>query len=255
MGDPGSKTVSIADSVQTISLGTALEKTRAIYDAAHRRRMSRAEIARYLGYGGLNGAAVAVIANLTRYGLLVGRGEAITVSEDAVTALVEPRDSAERRAAIRRLAGTPSVFADLMRQLEGGPVSETAVRIRLERLGLKAKSAEIMARAFFETMALVGADGEAHTAPDDSAHLSVREEYTNAPLTTADPAVATSAASIPAPISGTKQDVFTLTEGDVVLRWPANLSRDSYADLKDWLEVMVRKIGRVVTKDPDGSHD
>ncbi|MFL6388686.1 MAG: hypothetical protein ACJ71U_14480 [Terriglobales bacterium] len=41
-----------------------------------------------------------------------------------------------------------------------------------------------------------------------------------------------------------KQDVFSLTEGEVVLSWPTPLSKESIDDLKDWLEIVQRKIGR-----------
>jgi len=46
--------------------------------------------------------------------------------------------------------------------------------------------------------------------------------------------------------SGFKQDVFSLDEGDVVLRWPAGLSQESYEDVKGWLEVVLRKVARSV---------
>jgi len=41
-----------------------------------------------------------------------------------------------------------------------------------------------------------------------------------------------------------KQDVFSLTEGEVVLSWPTPLSAESIADLKDWLKIVERKIAR-----------
>jgi len=41
-----------------------------------------------------------------------------------------------------------------------------------------------------------------------------------------------------------RQDVFSLTEGEVILRWPTPLSADSIADLKDWLKIVERKIAR-----------
>jgi hypothetical protein len=41
-----------------------------------------------------------------------------------------------------------------------------------------------------------------------------------------------------------KQDVFSLTEGEVVLSWPTPLSADSIEDLKAWLKIMERKITR-----------
>ena len=46
---------------------------------------------------------------------------------------------------------------------------------------------------------------------------------------------------------GTKQDVFTLDEGEVVLLWPAELSEASFEDLSDWIALALRKIGRSLT--------
>lgn len=45
---------------------------------------------------------------------------------------------------------------------------------------------------------------------------------------------------------GMNEDVFTLTSGDIVLQWPANLTKDEYEDFKGWLKIMERKVGRAV---------
>ena len=45
---------------------------------------------------------------------------------------------------------------------------------------------------------------------------------------------------------GMKEDVFALTEGDVVLRWPELLSQESLEDLKAWTTIVLRKIEREV---------
>lgn len=50
--------------------------------------------------------------------------------------------------------------------------------------------------------------------------------------------------------AGTKEDVFSLDEGAVVLTWPERLSKASAEDLKDWLELIGRKIKRAVDADP-----
>jgi hypothetical protein len=47
---------------------------------------------------------------------------------------------------------------------------------------------------------------------------------------------------------GLRRDVFSLPEGTVIIEWPASLSTDSYDDIKDWLEILKRKIGRSVVK-------
>lgn len=41
-----------------------------------------------------------------------------------------------------------------------------------------------------------------------------------------------------------RQDVFSVTEGDVVLSWPPALSADSIQEIKDWLKIAERKIAR-----------
>ncbi len=43
-----------------------------------------------------------------------------------------------------------------------------------------------------------------------------------------------------------KEDVFALTEGDVVLQWPELLSQESFEDLKAWADIVLRKIERRV---------
>ena len=50
-----------------------------------------------------------------------------------------------------------------------------------------------------------------------------------------------------------KEDVFTLDEGNAVLQWPATLSLASYADLKDWLDLMLRKIERQAPADDENA--
>jgi hypothetical protein len=45
---------------------------------------------------------------------------------------------------------------------------------------------------------------------------------------------------------GSRQDVFSLSEGQVTLNWPATLSQESYEDLTAWLDIVKRKIGRSI---------
>jgi hypothetical protein len=54
-------------------------------------------------------------------------------------------------------------------------------------------------------------------------------------------------ARLPLPLLPQKtmqEDVFSLSEGRVVIQWPAPLSAESIADLKDWLKIVERKITR-----------
>jgi|HubBroStandDraft_4_1064222.scaffolds.fasta_scaffold34355_3 hypothetical protein len=45
-----------------------------------------------------------------------------------------------------------------------------------------------------------------------------------------------------------RQDVFSLTEGDAVIHWPAPLSADSISELEAWPDLVKRKIRRAAAE-------
>jgi hypothetical protein len=50
-----------------------------------------------------------------------------------------------------------------------------------------------------------------------------------------------------------RQDVFSVTEGDLVLSWPTRLSLESIEEVKDWLKIAERKIARSLAAKDDQS--
>jgi len=48
------------------------------------------------------------------------------------------------------------------------------------------------------------------------------------------------------PLSGNRQDTFSLDEGIAILQWPANLSEASYEDFESWIQLQLKKIKRTV---------
>lgn len=50
---------------------------------------------------------------------------------------------------------------------------------------------------------------------------------------------------------GTKEDVYTLSAGDVVLQWPSNILPEEFIDVDDWLKLMRRKMKRSVVEEVD----
>lgn len=150
----------------SIGLAEAIERARTLYGQVHRRRMSREEIAKLLGYAGLNGASVETISNLTKFGLIEGRKDDIRISDDAAVILIEPPGSPDRVPALRRLARRPELFAELAEDFEGTvPPGENAIRIRLERRGFPPRAAQAASRAYRETMELVASEGSEYNQP------------------------------------------------------------------------------------------
>ena len=43
-----------------------------------------------------------------------------------------------------------------------------------------------------------------------------------------------------------RQDTFSLETGDVVIQWPKEITKESYEDFVDWMEILKRKVGRCV---------
>lgn len=46
---------------------------------------------------------------------------------------------------------------------------------------------------------------------------------------------------------GIRRDIFTLDEGEVIITWPSELSKESFDDLEGWMEIQLRKIKRHIT--------
>ncbi len=44
----------------------------------------------------------------------------------------------------------------------------------------------------------------------------------------------------------TMQEDFVVDGGAISIRWPATLSEDAYADVRDWFPILLRKLGRCV---------
>lgn len=104
-------------------------------------------------------------------------------------------------------------------------------------------------RQYKGTLTFAGLDGSATMEMSEEVAEEAKESYTmgTPPLRDKQPAPPPSrAATPPLVMSGFKQDVFSLSEGDAVLRWPEDLSEDSYEDFKGWLELVLRKVARSV---------
>jgi hypothetical protein len=52
------------------------------------------------------------------------------------------------------------------------------------------------------------------------------------------------------PKSGVRREVFALDNGEAILQWPAQLTADGVAELKDWLTLVIRKVERISKAEP-----
>ena len=112
----GGETVTEARSPNypAINLRDAIGRVGTIYRAEHRHPAARETIVRDLGYSGLNGASLPVLAALTHYNLLEESGSGLKVTDDAVTLIELLIESLERAQVLQKLAFNPKLFQELL---------------------------------------------------------------------------------------------------------------------------------------------
>jgi hypothetical protein len=212
-----------------IGLKEAVLRVSSVYKRDYQASLTRDIAADRLGYSGLNGKSLAVLAALGKFGLLEGRGEETRVTDLAVRILAFPPGSPERRAALGEAASRPELFVELDQRFGRGQASDGAIRAWLVTRGFIPPAAEAAVRAYRETKQLLEAEGDASlpAAPP--------------PLQPETPEVVIEP---PKAESGMRRAVFGLAEGEVVITAPVFLSAESVNDLQDYLDVFMKRARR-----------
>jgi hypothetical protein len=212
-----------------IGLREAVLRVGSVYKRDYQASLTRDLAADRLGYSGLNGKSLAVLAALGKFGLLEGRGEETRVTDLAVRILAFPPGSPERRAALAEAAGRPELFAELDQRFGRAQASDAAIRAWLITRGFIPPAADTAVRAYRETKQFLEAEGEAALpAPTPPAPPEVTEPVTEPPTVEV----------------GIRRAVFGLAEGEVVITAPVFLSAESVNDLQDYLDVFMKRARR-----------
>lgn len=216
-----------------IGLKEAVHRVGSVYKRDYQSQLTRNLAAERLGYSGLNGKSLAVLAALGKFGLLEGRGEELRVTDLAVRVLAFPPGSAERRAALAEAASRPELFVELDQRFGRGQASDAAIRAWLMTRGFIPPAAEAAVRSYRETRQFLDAEGEMEPLLPLPVPVVPAAEATEASVPT------------PAPLeSGMRRAVFGLAEGEVVITAPVFLSAESVNDLRDYLDVFMKRARR-----------
>jgi hypothetical protein len=236
-----------------IGLREALEKARAVYDVDHRNRIPKELVAKHIGYNSLNGKSLGVISAIGKYGLLEGRADQMWISDRAIDIFEHEQSAPERVAAIKAAASEPELYQELASAFPG-KVSDAALRsFLITKRKFLPDAADRAIRSYRETRELVdeelkGYDGDLGE-PDQRA-MQTATETPATPLGNSKPEqlspfrVGNNPFEPGYPPRGTRREVITLDEGDVVIMFPENLSVDSFGDLKDHLDLFIKKMQR-----------
>jgi len=148
-------TISRSPKYPQIGLAEAIERIRAVYKKEHRHKADKEVIAKSLGYAGLNGKSLGIMATLKQYMLLETMGDGLRVSDDAVTIIELPQGDPERADSIRRAAFAPTLFSEINDYYGNKLPSDENLRLFLIRKGFNSKAAGIVLRTYRDTMRLV----------------------------------------------------------------------------------------------------
>lgn len=232
-----------------ISLKEAIDRVKMVYGKDYQNRLPKKVIAEHMGYKGLSGASLPIISALTKYGLLDGRGDETRVSDLAVALIAHAPGTPERTAALHTASSLPELFVELDKRFPDGKASDQALRSYLLTSKFIPGAADAAIRSYRDTKQLVDAESGGYIEPVKepeispmmpNTHQTGAEKASFAPAAPAKP--------------GMLQEVFNLEEGPVTLMFPASMSEDSFQDLSDRIDIVLRglkrrAIGQRVTRD------
>ncbi|MGA2149453.1 MAG: hypothetical protein ABSH49_31340 [Bryobacteraceae bacterium] len=250
-----------------LGLRAAVDKINAVYAQDGLATSLKIAALKHMGYEKAHGEAARTLSALKSFGLIEEIGDRIKLTQRGIDIVAREEGDSQRSTALWTAAISPDIYQDLLKQYrESGLPSDIALKselIAVKRFNPNAVQEFI--RDFRDTLEFAGisdvrvidwnleneemtpeAENKLQKAPSPTAPAPPRQ---STPL---QPSVATLAKKAADQIlhSRSYQDVFSLTEGPVTIQWPATLSAESFEDLRDWLDIVKRKIGRSVTSRP-----
>lgn len=241
-------------------LQTAIEKARTIYQHERRTAAPIAVVTKHCGFDISSSSGLRLIAALKQFGLAIEQGggddRKIQLSDVALDILLAPsEDDPKRIAAIKRAALSPKIHKKIWDHYKGELPSDGNIRAYLVR-DLEFNDTQVgkFIKEFRSTIAyaqLVPSD--TMTPGDDAADDTDEDESENPP-----PQEQPQRRRLMQTQSGFQQATFPLNGGDALVQWPENLSEEEFEDFNDWLELVIRKVKRSVSRkrpEPDKEED
>ena len=139
-----------------ISLAEAVKKLELIYGREGPSSMSSEVAVQHMGYSGLNGASLTVLAGLKKYSLLEGRAENLKVSQNGIIIISDEHvdDQTERVAALQAALVADSLFKELYDRF-GDKTTDININSYLKKKGFKPAAARTAAKSYIESTAFV----------------------------------------------------------------------------------------------------
>lgn len=197
-----------------IGLSEAIDKARLVWSKDYQSELPRAVIAEHMGYGSLNGKSLGIIAAVSRYGLLEGRGDATRVTDLAVRILAHQTGDSERAEAVLEAASAPALFREITEKFDGRSPSDQALRSYLLTRGFTLNGAEGVNRSYRETESFIAAETKGVDAEGSEKVVDAHSEPANLSTSAAATPSAEEEPSVIVPISPVASGVPTISMSD-----------------------------------------
>lgn len=253
---PRYPSVNLSDAIDLIAKVHASDRTHAV---------AREAAARNMGFAGLSGRSMSVIGSLLQYGLLQKMPESEVRVSDRAVSILHPDSSNERSQALKDALRDPPLFGELIDRFGDHVPSKDSLRSYLIKRGFQDRALPTIIRCYSESQRFASSSFELGVADEfsdvgksDSLGMGdvtnvgpfqtgLRAERESARRVSTEGEVSRSARPSTVEIQGTlREDVFTVEEGSVTVVWPKQLSQESFDDISDWFEIILRKMKRAV---------
>jgi hypothetical protein len=200
------------------------------------------------------------IAALIQFGLMLDEGfgdkRLVRLTERGIDLAILPPDDPQRLVHIQAAARSPKIYAELLSKWAELPSDSTIRYFMLKEKNFNQNAVDGFIEDFRSTIRYAKIS-QSDTMPSEQEAASPLGTDVQPPTSSAEvkfmneaqPKTPVMQPQAQAPTDrkrGTKQDGFWVDEGQVVLQWPDGMSKESYEDFKDWIDLQLRKIGRAV---------
>lgn len=203
----------------SIPLRQAVELARKIHSLNRTNIIDRDVAVRDMGYSGVTGRSLKVLAALIQYGLLSKSGNgSVRVTQTAVD-ILHGIDETDRNAALLRAGREPSLFKMIFERFPDGVPSENAIRSYLIQQGFADVAIGPAIRSFMETYHDLESiqEGDEHIEEDNPESTEPPQAQENKTQPAAGPAAPSLPASFASPVPTELNKINMDIRGDQVL--------------------------------------
>jgi hypothetical protein len=233
-----------------IGLEAAIRYTQLAYQAEDRHPFAPEAAATYWDYTPSSSAVGQIISALKQYGLLDEEGangqRRLRLTRLALDLIVHEDESDQRADLLKKAALSPKIHWEIWDKYGGRLPSDATLRIYLlrERDGAPFNKDQVdrfisQLRETIQFAMLTESDkvppSDGAVAGDDDGPEPEKRDRQPPPTPARQPMQ-----------PGMKEAVLPLTEGDVIVRYPDRISTQSFEDLEDWMQLMIRRMKRAV---------